>query len=235
MMLAFPRGGAVVKDSFLSFKTPLSLFNTALWTLGLSTAVFKLIQRAPASQDDKEKPKSVQSLQFRFLSVFWLLRCADWLQGPYFYEVYASKVFNGVQASLGLVSRLFLTGFASTALFGPLVGRASDAYGRKRGTLAFSVIYALGALSTKSPLLTVLMLGRVLSGIGTSLLFSAPEAWLVGEAQKDDKAGKYLGETFGMVSEVIVLSIVIYGCLMAFGRRTRVTRLWQFWQVNLRA
>ena len=111
-------------------------------------------------------------------------------------------MFNGVQASMSLVSQLFLTGFASTALFGPLVGRATDNYGRKKGTLAFSIIYALGAISTKSPILKVLFVGRVLSGIGTSLLFSAPESWLVGEAQQsgDDPDGKYLGETFGLVS-----------------------------------
>jgi len=122
------------------------------------------------------------------------------MQGPYFYEVYASKMFNGVQASMGLVSKLFLTGFASTALFGPFVGRAADSYGRKKGTLAFCLLYALGAISTKSPLLLILLLGRVASGIGTSLLFSAPEAWLVGESQKSgaDPDGSYLGETFGM-------------------------------------
>lgn len=58
--------------------------------------------------------------------MFWLLRCADWLQGPYFYEVYASKIFGGVPASLSLISQLFLVGFASTAVFGPFVGRLSD-------------------------------------------------------------------------------------------------------------
>lgn len=217
-MMAVPRGGDAVV-SFLASKVvavtrnPSSLFNTALVSLALTTAVIKVIQKssqqttAAASTSDPEnttiisKPKSITSLQMRYLSVFWLIRCADWLQGPYFYEVYASKVFGGMQASMGLVSKLFLTGFASTALFGPLVGSAADTYGRKRGTLAFCLIYAIGAASTKSPLLSILLLGRVFSGIGTSLLFSAPESWLVGESQKsgDDPEGKYLGETFGMV------------------------------------
>lgn len=209
MVLGLPRGGATSVMSTLSSKvaaatnTPTGLFNSALLTLGLTTAVIKILQKSTADKSIKkaEKPASVKSLQLRFLSVFWLIRCADWLQGPYFYEVYASKVFGGVQASMGLVSKLFLTGFASTALFGPLVGRAADTYGRKKGTLAFVLLYALGAVSTKSPLLQVLLLGRVLSGIGTSLLFSAPESWLVGESQKggDDPDGSYLGETFGMV------------------------------------
>jgi MFS family permease len=97
------------------------------------------------------------------------------------------------------VSRLFLTGFASTALFGPVVGRLCDSYGRKAGTLAFSLLYSLGAYSTKSPLLSVLLVGRVLGGIGTSLLFSAPEAWLVGEAGREGVESS-LGDTFGLVS-----------------------------------
>jgi hypothetical protein len=200
----FPRGGSIVQAVKNFNSSPSTLFNSSLATLAVLTTVLKIFQRATAgNKDDAEntKPKSVRDLQIKFLSVFWLLRCADWLQGPYFYEVYASKVFNGVPASLALVSKLFLTGFASTALFGPLVGRALDAYGRKKGTMAFAVIYALGAVSTKSPLLQLLFLGRVMSGIGTSLLFSAPESWLVGEAQKsgDDPDGSWLGETFGLV------------------------------------
>lgn len=102
------------------------------------------------------------------------------------------------------VSRLFLTGFASTALFGPLVGRLTDSYGRKAGTLAFALLYSLGASSTKSNILGVLLLGRVMGGIGTSLLFSAPEAWLVGEAGREGVESS-LGETFGLVSSVLLL------------------------------
>ena len=210
---AVPRGGAssVVSPLVDAAKnwnaSPKNLFNTSLLTLALTTAVFKILQRVASSDGNSSssssnKPASVKALQIRFLAVFWLLRCADWLQGPYFYEVYASKVFNGVPASIGLVSKLFLTGFASTALFGPIVGRAVDQYGRKKGTLAFAIIYALGAASTKSPVLQFLFLGRILSGIGTSLLFSAPESWLVGESQQggDDPDGSWLGETFGLVS-----------------------------------
>lgn len=205
-VLNIPRGGSAIVAAAKNWNSsPSNLFNSSLMGLAALTAVFKILQRTSAGDKGGSvvsKPKSVKDLQIKFLSVFWLLRCADWLQGPYFYEVYASKVFNGIPASMGLVSKLFLTGFASTALFGPLVGRALDAYGRKKGTLAFSIIYAIGAASTKSPLLQVLFLGRVMSGIGTSLLFSAPESWLVGEAQQggDDPDGKWLGETFGLVS-----------------------------------
>lgn len=227
-----PRGGAAGPLSATSklaelTSTPSGLFNTALMALALTTATIKILQRSSevskGGTKEQAKPASVKSLQIRFLIVFWLLRCADWLQGPYFYEVYASKVFNGAQASIGLISKLFLTGFASTALFGPIVGRASDQYGRKKGTLAFTVLYALGAASTKSPVLAVLFLGRLLSGIGTSLLFSAPEAWLVGESQQsnDDPDGTYLSETFGMVRRCVLQ----YLCDSSYRYRSMLTLL----------
>lgn len=215
--------------------TPTRLFNTCLIAVVMLTTVFKVLQAVDSSKTNggdtdnqaaaatQSKPNSVKELQRKFLSVFWLLRCADWLQGPYFYEVYASKMFHGAPASMAMVSRLFLTGFASTALFGPAVGRATDTYGRKKGTLAFAILYAIGALSTKSPLLLVLLFGRVMSGIGTSLLFSAPESWLVGEAQKsgDDPDGEYLGETFGLAYAGDSIVAIIAGQLASLAATSR--------------
>lgn len=202
MTLQFPRGGGAL----LATQSAEQLFNSAFGALAFVAVAIKVAQKISdsASKDKSsdsvaaQKPAAVKSLQVRFLLTFWMLRCADWLQGPYFYDVYRSKIFNGVPASLGLISKIFVAGFASTALFGPSVGRFADTSGRKKGTLAFCALYTMGALSTKSSLLTVLLMGRVLNGIGTSLLFSAPEAWLVGEAQDTEGGGDYLGETFGL-------------------------------------
>lgn len=196
----------------LSGSNPEALYNTFFIALCSISAFGKflipMISRAfnslsnKASSDvDKStqgKSKSVLSLQIRFLAVFWLMRMADWLQGPYFYEVYSSKTINGLPVSLDLVSKLFLVGFATTGIFGPFLGKFLDSNGRKKGTLAYAVLYALGALSTRSSALSVLLLGRVCGGLGTSLLFSAPESWLVGEYQKSgfDMSAPWLGQTF---------------------------------------
>jgi MFS transporter, MFS domain-containing protein family, molybdate-anion transporter len=218
LLSATPRGGAMAKSLLSTVSTtlssctsnPNSLFNVTLILLASLTLFAKIAQSTvtgtkkssdssvASTMSKASKPMEIKSLQRRFLAVFWLLRCSDWLQGPYFYDVYTSKIFDGASASMALVSRLFLTGFASTAIFGPLVGRAADSYGRKSATLIFTILYSLGALSTKSTVLRILFLGRILSGIGTSLLFSAPESWLVAEAQNSgkDPDGKYLGETF---------------------------------------
>jgi len=155
-------------------------------------------ERRPAGSPAPKVSPDVRQLQLRFLSVFWLYKMADWLQGPYFVEVYSSKVLNGVAMSTQGVANLFLAGFASTAIFGAVVGGLVDSTGRKLGSLVFSVMYAISALSTRCATLPRLLAGRVAGGIGTSLLFSAPEAWLVTEHERSGFDSKYLGQTFGL-------------------------------------
>jgi MFS family permease len=179
--------------------SPTSMFNGLLIALVSSAGAWKLYEtKKNANDEDKEvKPAGVKLLQMKFLGVFWLMRMADWLQGPYFYEVYSSKILNGSPVSLDLVSKLFLVGFASTGIFGPFIGRLVDTVGRKAGTIAYALLYSIGALSTRSNSLPVLLGGRLSGGLGTSLLHSAPESWLVSEHQKQGFDGKWLGQTFG--------------------------------------
>ena len=200
------RGGAVPLAFVEGIKAttnlnPSNYFNSLFAVLISAVILFKGAEKGNYRNPAKgkaSKPANVRSLQVRFLSVFWLLRMADWLQGPYFYDVYATKIINGATVSADMISRLFLVGFASTGLLGPWVGKLLDKYGRRAGTVAFSLLYTLGALSTQSSKLIVLMLGRLMGGIGTSLLFTAPEAWMVGEHAKEGHDDKYLGQTFGL-------------------------------------
>uniref|UniRef100_A0A7S2GU32 Molybdate-anion transporter n=1 Tax=Octactis speculum TaxID=3111310 RepID=A0A7S2GU32_9STRA len=181
---------------------PDGMFN-ALFA-GLLATVFSLKTigaKGLATKDDaapKEIDPKVKSLQWRFLAVFWLFRLAEWLQGPYFYEVYASKVINGIVVTQDMIGYLFLSGFLTTALLGPVCGKLVDGFGRKKGSLAFVLFYVLGALSTKSPLLWLLFVGRFASGIGTALLFCAPEAWLATEHERKGLDGASLGKIFGL-------------------------------------
>jgi MFS transporter, MFS domain-containing protein family, molybdate-anion transporter len=192
------RGG--LSASALVPRTPDAIFNMLFGGLASLCAIIVLLTRERRTGDAvaEVKPPAVAKLQRQFLIVFWLYKMADWLQGPYFYEVYASKVINGVQVTTQGVAQLFLIGFASTGLFGAIVGGLVDSFGRKRGSLFFSLMYTLSALSTKCAQLPLLFAGRFAGGVGTSLLFSAPEAWLVSEHQGKKFDGKYLGQTFGL-------------------------------------
>ena len=56
--------------------------------------------------------------------------------------------------------------------------------GRKRACVTYCITYILSCITKHSPQYRILMLGRILGGIATSLLFSAFESWLVAEHNK---------------------------------------------------
>jgi hypothetical protein len=112
--------------------SPTSLYNTLLIALAGITCLWKANEARKDYQINKTnefmetKSPEVKSLQVRFLIVFWLMRMADWLQGPYFYEVYSSKIINGLPISIDLVSKLFLVGFATTGEYSSVDMRSSN-------------------------------------------------------------------------------------------------------------
>lgn len=199
MALPAASSAALALRGGLAARTPDQLFNLlflSLSTLCAAVVVAARRSQGPADPDAPKASKEVRSLQLRFLLVFWMYKMADWLQGPYFWEVYASKVIGGAAVSSAAVAKFFLTGFSSTAIFGAVIGGMVDSLGRKRGSLAFALLYSLSALSTRANTLPLLYAGRVAGGLGTSLLFSAPEAWLVSEHQRSGFAPALLSETF---------------------------------------
>jgi len=122
---------------------------------------------------------ALRSLQFRYLPAWLCFKAADWMQGPYFHEVYSSKLdgASGTPLSQRAISALFLAGFVSSAVVGTAAGSLVDSYGRRAGCLAFALIYAASALSVLAEGVPLLAAGRLLGGVATSLLMSAPEAW----------------------------------------------------------
>jgi MFS family permease len=100
---------------------------------------------------------------------------ADWLQGPYVYSLYREQYGFPER----LVAVLFVTGFVSAGLAAPLVGVWADQHGRRKLCLVFCVTYGLACLFILVPSVPLLLLGRVLGGISTSILFSAFESWLI--------------------------------------------------------
>eukprot|EP00494_Astrolonche_serrata_P033695 UN33964 len=119
------------------------------------------------------------------------MMCADWMQGPYVYELY--EYYNFPKATIG---HLFVVGFGASAIFGPFVGLFSDMFGRKRMCLIFGVCYGLCCITKHSPDLAILYFGRFLGGISTSILFSAFEAWMVTHHNANSYPPELLGDTF---------------------------------------
>ena len=144
---------------------------------------------------EQTKPPAISAFQLLYLPVFWLLRTAFWMSGPYFVPVYAKK-------AEGLISidNVFRVGFASAAVLLPAIASiVSSSYtDEKSGTIAAAVFYALGAASTQVSNLPLLLAGRGCGNIGTGLLNTMPEAWVSSEIQKTgaDPYGRWLSKIF---------------------------------------
>ncbi|KAI0051324.1 DUF791-domain-containing protein [Auriscalpium vulgare] len=126
---------------------------------------------------DTPSPRAfaLRSLMHKYLVVYAIVMGADWLQGPYVYSLYREQ-YNFPERTVAV---LFVTGFVSAAVFAPLVGVWADQYGRKRLCLLFCVLYSMACGLLLFPYFPILLLGRVLGGASTSILFSAFESWVV--------------------------------------------------------
>ncbi|TVU48634.1 hypothetical protein EJB05_08275, partial [Eragrostis curvula] len=122
---------------------------------------------------------TTSSSSLLFINVLPCGAAGDWLQGPYVYYLYQQYGFDK-----GDIGRLFIAGFGSSMLFGTIVGSLADKQGRKRACITYCITYILSCMTKHSSQYKILMLGRVLGGIATSLLFSAFESWLVAEHNK---------------------------------------------------
>eukprot|EP00475_Leptophrys_vorax_P014232 TRINITY_DN2062_c0_g2_i5.p1 TRINITY_DN2062_c0_g2~~TRINITY_DN2062_c0_g2_i5.p1 ORF type:complete len:489 (+),score=132.32 TRINITY_DN2062_c0_g2_i5:95-1561(+) len=114
------------------------------------------------------------SFQRNYLTVYLIMMGADWFQGPYMYDLYESYGF-----SMNQIGTLFIMGFGSSMVSGPLVGVIADKFGRKFICLLFAVLYSAACVIVHFNNYWILFIGRLLSGIATSILFSGFESWMV--------------------------------------------------------
>ena len=72
-----------------------------------------------------------------------------------------------------------MTGYISSCLLGGFTGPLADKYGRRRLGQMSCVLCMLNCLTKISANFYVLLLGRLLSGVSTSCLYSVFESWSV--------------------------------------------------------
>ncbi|KRX94360.1 Major facilitator superfamily domain-containing protein 5, partial [Trichinella pseudospiralis] len=146
--------------------------------------------------------------QWKFLRVYLLAVAGDWLQGPHVYALYQSYGMQKHEIEL-----LFAVGFGSSMLFGTVVGAFADTVGRKKICILYGILYALSCITKHSDDFWILLIGRFLGGIATSLLYSAFESWLVCESFKQGFEEPHLKAVFANVvlgnSVVAIVSGII--------------------------
>lgn len=147
------------------------------------------------------KPQAVNnptfiSFQKRYFVAYFLALMADWLQNPYLYKLYSHYGFLEPQIAV-----LYVCGFASSVVFGAFTHTLADRYGRKKLCITFCIVYSISCFTKLSTSYTVLIFGRILGGISTSLLFTAFEAWYVHEhVETHDFPKEWLTSTFSTAS-----------------------------------
>ncbi|KAI3720564.1 hypothetical protein L2E82_31553 [Cichorium intybus] len=156
--------------------------------LGLIVAALELSKN---NKDRISTSQAFSSFKNNYLLVYSLMMAGDWLQGPYVYYLYTTYGYGK-----GDIGQLFIAGFGSSMLFGTIVGSLADKQGRKRACVTYCITYILSCMTKHSPQYKVLLLGRILGGVATSLLFSAFESWLVAEHNKRGFEQQWLSLTF---------------------------------------
>ena len=115
------------------------------------------------------------------------MMAGDWLQGPYVRAASPTGTTGGTSEAFG---------FGSSLVFGTIAGTLVDRHGRRFGAMMYVVTYALSCVTKHWSNYGVLMVGRLLGGVATSLLFSTFESWLVGEHFKRGYEDSWLSEIF---------------------------------------
>ena len=163
------------------------------------------------SQDKALVTKDFKKFQRGYLMVYFIAMMSDWLQGPYVYALYAHYKFTR-----GEIAFLFIVGFGSSMVFGTFIGSLADRYGRRLNCLAFGILYGLSCLTKHYNNYSILLVGRLLGGVATSILFSAFEAWMVSEHKQAAFPDDWLAHTFSAMTFGNGIVAIVAGILASF-------------------
>jgi len=130
----------------------------------------------------------------KYLSVYLLASLSDWFQGPYVYALYSSYGFSKRDNAI-----LFVAGFGSSLIFGSFIGGLADSFGRRKFTVVYCLVYALSCVTKHFKNYWMLMFGRILGGIATSLLFTVFDSWLI-RAHSDRGLMSFLPSSFSVAA-----------------------------------
>ncbi|KJZ75895.1 hypothetical protein HIM_04719 [Hirsutella minnesotensis 3608] len=120
-----------------------------------------------------------RQLRWRFLFVYSLAACVEWIQGPHLYALYRYK--KGISEEN--VSHLYATGFTAAAIAALCAGRIMDRLGTTVGCQFYFLLTCGSCCTLMSNRMPILVLGRAFGGTATTFLWSAFECWIIQQRQ----------------------------------------------------
>ncbi|XP_072162922.1 molybdate-anion transporter-like [Diadema setosum] len=158
----------------------------------LCVALTVVAKRLGVQQQNTGNNPTFVQFQRKYFMAYFLALAADWLQGPYLYKLYSHYGFLESQITV-----LYVCGFAASVIFGGMTSTLADRFGRKKLCITFCIVYSVSCFMKLSRSYGLLIIGRILGGISTSLLFTAFEAWYAHEhLETHDFPKEWLSVTF---------------------------------------
>ncbi|KAK8029907.1 hypothetical protein PG993_011198 [Apiospora rasikravindrae] len=202
------------------------------WTslLILVPCVTLVLGRCEEEEEDVDRRDAEEARKFRwlFLRVYLLVMGSEWLQGPYMYTFLKDEK-NFPDRTVAL---LYMAAYISAAISAPLTGYLADRIGRRTACLAYCAIHSLASLSVLSSALGVILAGRILAGVGTTLLWSVFESWMVAEYNARGGEGGLgrllpLSAMYGIMTTyncitAILAGLVAHCVVLALGSKTHL-------------
>jgi MFS family permease len=102
-------------------------------------------------------------------------------------------------------------GSADVVDAGTFIGGFADKYGRKFNCILFCVLYGLSCLTKHSSSFYLLLVGRLLGGVATSILYSAFETWMISEHKSNGFDVEWMQDTFSTMTFGSGLVAIIAG------------------------
>ncbi|CAI5448137.1 unnamed protein product [Caenorhabditis angaria] len=184
------------------------MFVAVFYGLAAICGISYFYTKSAVEQNDDPNFKSFQRT---YLIVYLMAAAGDWLQGPHVYALYESYGMTKHQIEI-----LFIAGFGSSLLFGTFIGSIADKFGRRNNCLIYAILYGGACLTKHFGNMPVLMIGRFLGGVATSILYSAFESWLIYEHNTRGFSDSHLGIIFSNAALGNSLIAIISGVAAQF-------------------
>ncbi|KAH6646538.1 hypothetical protein BKA67DRAFT_500545, partial [Truncatella angustata] len=161
--------------------------------------------------------------RWTFLQVYLLVMGSEWLQGPYMY----SLLRDDKHLSPAIVAILYTATYGAAAASAPWTGYLTDRFGRRAACLCFCAIHSLATVSILFDRIEILVPGRMLGGIGLSLLWTAFESWMLSEhkSRELEQSSIPMSSMFGIMTTANCMTAILAGLfahcvVLALGSKT---------------
>ncbi|KAI1090950.1 MFS general substrate transporter [Rostrohypoxylon terebratum] len=175
--------------------------------------ILRLFRTKNLEKDVVLQDVDAEARKFRiiFLRVYLVVMGSEWLQTPYLYSLFHDE--KGFDTRT--VAILYVATYLSAAVSALFTGYMADKLGRRTACFIFCGIHSLASISVKSNDIRILVAGRVFSGIGLNLLWTAFESWMIAEynARKFDQSSLRLSSMLSIMTTYNCMTAIVAGVI----------------------